>query len=353
MKAKSVPRGAWQLADRIGIRRGNMQQPGTTVRSLRTNGNHREKWIKFVEDHFDQVASETDVRLQQESETTTDTPIRTCSRSLNRLMRDDLTEEMLNIFNEQIEKSAVEITDNMAIVRASILKYVAGDGSKFRISSVIPTDAIRDDSFIDNSGCALVSPPSYYSEENDDYVKLFGQEHLQYMHQQYLGHSETSADEQHPLWKQLKLDCFDNVPKAPTRLSQTVNSAVIQYAKDLANIWKGPILQKAAEYLVRILLRLKLAPERERRLRELVKRLAQNKKEKSKINKDKRSNRDCQRQRLYEEKKYYQKCESRLLQCKDEEEYHHSQIRLQRINEEWEQRLQRTQKEQEVKDSDG
>lgn len=64
----------------------------------------------------------------------------------------------------------------------------------------------------------------------------------------------------------------------------------------------------------------------------------------------KAKDRDSQRHLLYKEKKFYQKCEDRLPQAKDDDEYqkwqkrrYESQKRLQRIEEQWEARLRWTQ----------
>lgn len=217
---------------------------------------------------------------------------------------------------------------------------------------VVPEAAIRDKKFLDSSGYISVSRPLNLPSDNEDYTKLFGQEHIQYIHQQYLGHNTTRSADKHPLWRQLKLDCFKNIPRGPTGVSNTINCAVQAYAKDFANIWNGRILQKAAEYLLRIVFRLTLAPEREASHRELVRRLVAKKEEKklAKQNQAMRSNRSNQRRILYFEKKYYQKCKNHLTRCKDEEEYekwqprrYQSQVRLQRIDQEWTARLKRTQ----------
>lgn len=287
--------------------------------------------------------------------------MRTCTDKLSRLLREDSDPEMLEIFHEKIESAAILITNDIselgAVVRATILKYVAMDHETFfPLSNVVQESAIRDKTLLNSSGYLSVSQPSTLPSDNEDYVKLFGQEHIQYIHQQYLGQCKTQSNEKHPLWSKLKLDCFDDIPRAPKRISQTIGCAVHVYAKDLANIWNGRILEKAAEYVLRILFRLTLAPKREASHRELVRRLAAKKEEKklAKKNQTMRSNRSNQRRILYLENKYYQKCENHLTRCQDEEEYekwqarrYQSQVRLHRINQEWAARLARTQNQSE------
>ncbi|KAL1935060.1 hypothetical protein VTP01DRAFT_4200 [Rhizomucor pusillus] len=76
---------------------------------------------------------------------------------------------------------------------------------------------------------------------------------------------------------------------------------------------------KNAEYVVRILSRLYLAPKREAYYKELVSRKAKEKQE-LKIKVDSAAIRNFQRNRFREEKKYLQKTENRIVQAKDSDE---------------------------------
>lgn len=134
--AKTVPRGTWELADHIGIKKGNTKQFGTTRRSLGADSRQYEEWRRYVHEHFDEIAAATELQLaQDEDEKLEQVQIRTCSDRLSRLLREDLRPEMLEIFYDRIESTAMRVTNDIselgAIVRATIFKYVTMDRKSF------------------------------------------------------------------------------------------------------------------------------------------------------------------------------------------------------------------------------
>lgn len=349
--AKSVPRGTWELADRIGMRQGNVQQYGTVQKTLGAGSKKFIEWRNFARDHFDDVSTRTDLRIKPQQHVFSP-QLRTCTTKIHKLLRDDLPNELAEKFFETIDDIAVKITDRISdlsfVIRATMLKYASSGHDKFNINCIIPNHAVRDTAMVDDDGYINVSVPTF-TRDTEDYEKLFRQEHIQFMHQQYFGRNKTNAAEQHPLWEALNVDCFNTLSKAPTGISQTINSAVQDLAKNIENMMKGSMFEKALEYVTRILLRLLLAPRREASYKQMVRRLAARREERKKqVNG--RSIRNMQRKLLYEEKKYYNKCEERILNAIDEDEYqkwqtrrYGSQQRLERIEEEWAKRLERTQ----------
>lgn len=67
----------------------------------------------------------------------------------------------------------------------------------------------------------------------------------------------------------------------PSGLSFTVNEYLRQYSTAIGNLWEGNIYHKSLDYLIRVLLRLHLAPARETRYKQMV-----NKRTKDKVNKE-------------------------------------------------------------------
>jgi hypothetical protein len=126
-------------------------------------------------------------------------------------------------------------------------------------------------------------PPSLQSHleeansDKDDIASLLGQNYLQFIHSHFLGarrslesNNQESSRTQHTVWDRVvqkikeSTDVKD-LPQAPTGLSFTVNEMIRQYSTAMDNLWCGSIYTKLLEYLLRVLLRLHLAPEREKR----------------------------------------------------------------------------------------
>ncbi|KAL1926017.1 hypothetical protein VTP01DRAFT_7110 [Rhizomucor pusillus] len=126
------------------------------------------------------------------------------------------------------------------------------------------------------------------------------------------------------IWDQLKIPW--DAPKSPKGMSNMVNCTVQNFAKDMANIWNGNIFKKALEYLVRKLLRLHLAPQREENYKSLLGKLAD--------------------ERAKKEQNYMEKCERRMAEAWSDEEKqkwasrrYGCQKRLNKIAEDWDRRL--------------
>jgi hypothetical protein len=119
-------------------------------------------------------------------------------------------------------------------------------------------------------------------KDRGDLLQLLSQDHLQHLYARFLGvriskknKSPVAANSKeivslHPLWDRIEKlihdKSDDTMPKLPlSGLSLTINEHLRQLSTAISNMWDGAIYRKSLDYLLRILLRLHLAPERESR----------------------------------------------------------------------------------------
>lgn len=117
----------------------------------------------------------------------------------------------------------------------------------------------------------------------DDLANLLSQEFLQYVYARKLREPDENlkkADTTHPMWKNLvdRMSC-ESLPKAPDGLSRTMLGQIKQYATAVKNHWEGASYGKLLQAVIRILLRMHLAPIREKAYKERIKALARKKQE--------------------------------------------------------------------------
>ncbi|CAO3572405.1 unnamed protein product [Mortierella alpina] len=142
----------------------------------------------------------------------------------------------------------------------------------------------------------IVSPPpsalpfaleSGKSAQQRDLQNILSPDCLRHIHAAFLGprgadHKSTS----HPLWD-LAIKMLKDTSVAPSLstpvegYSRTISEHLQQLSTAESNMWSGAIYPKSLDYLIRILLRLHLAPKREASYKERVARAAQRKKEKA------------------------------------------------------------------------
>ena len=124
----------------------------------------------------------------------------------------------------------------------------------------------------------------------DDMVSILSQAHLQSLHSRFLsGHRDkdwSRENAKHPTWSKIEIKIREtsdanNLPMSPAGLSFTINDYIRQYATAIANMWTGSIYHKSLDYLLRILLRLHLAPKREARFKDQVKAILERKQKQS------------------------------------------------------------------------
>lgn len=121
-------------------------------------------------------------------------------------------------------------------------------------------------------------------KEESDLALLLSHQFLQYIHTSFLGaQGNTDASKRaHPLWERIAVALYDpSLPaiKAPKGLSSTITEAIRELSTAFVLLWEGSIYTKLLDYLLRILLRLHLAPIREQTHRERMKKIATRKQE--------------------------------------------------------------------------
>ncbi|KAF9081061.1 hypothetical protein BGX27_005113, partial [Mortierella sp. AM989] len=144
--------------------------------------------------------------------------------------------------------------------------------STFNIEDILPKGfTLRDENI---SPILKVSPlPHGLQKEIEENTKgdlalLLSQGHLQFLTSKFLGSGGKRKEGAHPKWDiithalQEQTD-VDKLSKVPRGLSFTVNEYLRQYSTATSNIWEGSIYRKSLDYLLRVLLRLHLAPARE------------------------------------------------------------------------------------------
>src|SRR5690606_22305586 len=116
-----------------------------------------------------------------------------------------------------------------------------------------------------------------------DLAFLFSQDHIQFLNSAFLGErgpSGADAKINHELWIQCAEALGDPEEQRKQNkqrreddqrdidgCSHTINEAVREFTTAVKNLWNGSIYSKMLEFLLRILLRLHLAPRREERNR--------------------------------------------------------------------------------------
>jgi hypothetical protein len=112
---------------------------------------------------------------------------------------------------------------------------------------------------------------SLSSKQTKDLVSLLSQGHLQYLYSHFLGSKrDVEDDDKHPTWSALNNLIRDNsdtsdIPEAPEGLTMTMNTCFREYATNISNMWSGNLYEKSLDHLLRVLLRIHLAPIREQK----------------------------------------------------------------------------------------
>ncbi|KAF9167971.1 hypothetical protein DFQ26_002196 [Actinomortierella ambigua] len=122
------------------------------------------------------------------------------------------------------------------------------------------------------------------SRDGQSLYALLSQGHLQRLHSAKLSSFNRLQSEDNPHFKALSfaIGAPNSLQKSEKGLSTTIITHIRQFSTAVNNLWSGPIYNKALDYLLRILLRLHLAPNREAKYREKLKSFAQDKAAKSK-----------------------------------------------------------------------
>lgn len=117
-------------------------------------------------------------------------------------------------------------------------------------------------------------------QPDSDIANLLSKDHLQFLHTRFLGvHGNIRTDGRRAVWIRgaRAIQGPQALPKAPPNLSSTISESIKEYATSFSLMWSGKIFSQALDYLLRILLRIHLAPKRELKHKELKKAIAQRK----------------------------------------------------------------------------
>jgi hypothetical protein len=105
-----------------------------------------------------------------------------------------------------------------------------------------------------------------------DLTKIFSPQCISYLYAAFYGVSGSKADSQHPLWNrivELISELSEVSPLSPSSSPAGLPSTITEHLKFLAtavgNLWDGSAYERSMDYTFRILLRLRLAPEREKK----------------------------------------------------------------------------------------
>ncbi|KAK3816156.1 MAG: hypothetical protein J3Q66DRAFT_431801 [Benniella sp.] len=123
------------------------------------------------------------------------------------------------------------------------------------------------------------------TKADEDIASLLTSVHLQRLHTRFMSPhqgesdeaiSSSSASSGHPLWSKAEdiiaqqLGKDDAPPLSPSGISRTITEHIGGYSTSVGNLWQGSIYRKLLDYLSRIVLRLHLAPEREKTFKSRV-----------------------------------------------------------------------------------
>lgn len=321
MARTSVPRGTLQNA--LGLLRQEQDLDPcfgyVHLRRLLLDGVNLTAWIRAVESSFDmswqqelEQASEEDhqrqVKVEEKEDDSKDEQIRTCTVTLKQILRPDLMEDYSDIveiaegrqraISNTVDELCVLIQKTLLVVTSGVLyDDVSSQSPKdpFDITQLFPSwFTFRSD--INPLINIAQLPPRLQTDieagikkpkSQDDLAHLFSQDHIQFLHSQFLsprrehnsvegsskGHavSEEAGSlvrGKHELWSKAaevvrESSSTADIPASPQGMTTTINEHIRLLSTAVGNLWTGSIYKKSLDYLLRILLRLHLAPDRE------------------------------------------------------------------------------------------
>ncbi|KAF9557901.1 hypothetical protein EC968_007396 [Mortierella alpina] len=238
--------------------------------------------------------------LDQESDASKE-ELRTCSTSLKHVLRKELIPQSDSIIArlDDCQQTMNEITVEMSIVAQKaallvaegrlneVMGFPAPSSAQFDIKTILPANfTFR----ADISPIVYAAPiPSGMQERlqngpktastpvQHDLIRLFSPDCMRYLYTAFLGpRGLNKNDGIHPLWDALitAIDSSSVAPtlsSSPTSVACTIAEHLTQLSTALTNMWEGSVYDKSLGYTLRILLRLHLAPARERKTKERIK----------------------------------------------------------------------------------
>ncbi|KAG0215988.1 hypothetical protein BGX31_000711 [Mortierella sp. GBA43] len=246
--------------------------------------------------------------------------LRTCTSTLKQIMRPDLFQsdgqstgyERVLALLEQKQKDMTNVEHEIYVLAQKALCVIASGGeygnqfganlvSSFDIRRLLPREFGLPEG-VDPLVRVSPLPPNLQAHiENcadnvrpkDDWFNVLSQNHLQILHTRFLssrrGQEDASSprldipSSTHPIWDTISSRIATQStfihPPSPDNLGQTINTHIRECSVSIGNQWNGAIYTKSLDYLLRILLRINLAPNREKKIQDLTKNAAKAKKD--------------------------------------------------------------------------
>lgn len=112
---------------------------------------------------------------------------------------------------------------------------------------------------------------------------------MQFLNSRFMGSLRETTPEpntKHPIWERVakairSSSDTENINSSPPGISSTIVEHLREFSTAVNNLWQGSIYTKSLDYLLRVILRLHLAPEREKKYKARVQAEAQRKLESS------------------------------------------------------------------------
>ena len=339
-KRPRVPRRLFTLADESGD-----QGSGVVCKSIIQVGTQAviEEWNDLMEIGFPFFKAVGEIEYKgfkaefesrhQESSTPATTNLRTCTASLNKILRELPTVADQDHFKQKLDHAAREATNYVAdlasYTRAVMLDTVqqgftiivddddsvqvkkgSNVSSLPNIDDFLPLATQRNLDFIPrNHIISIAPPPKEHTEKlkGHDLTKMFQFNHIQYLHTKYLTSKNKKGKK---TWDELS-PSINRTVQLTKGYYYTRQQALCTFSTNLANIWSGNIFGRCLDRLLLVYLRVHLAPEREGAHMELVSKLSKDAKERKAKQVKKRSG---TRQILRRETRYLTKCLKRESQ---------------------------------------
>ncbi|KAI9476244.1 MAG: hypothetical protein EXX96DRAFT_540786 [Benjaminiella poitrasii] len=266
--------------------------PPTTLEKLLKRKKKRSLifWFDFIETSFEAVCNkvtnpqietsraESSKTVVSKSSSKPDEIFRTCTTSINTILRADITGNVKNIFFNKINKAIEESSDytlKLSIVLFATMlsfkshSFIINDRDNVKIqpsagaqlSSFFPSDFQNTDAVKkDPTPLTSLSFPSI-SKVKKYFQTLFSQEHLQHIHSYYFGAKGITKGslEKNPvrslLFQLIQKEALHG-SKSDSMPASIMSTALSQYGTNFPNMWADK------KIFLKVLLRIHLAPNR-------------------------------------------------------------------------------------------
>ncbi|KAF9570598.1 hypothetical protein EC968_001673 [Mortierella alpina] len=236
--------------------------------------------------------------------------LRTCPATLKQILRTDILPEYDNLVSitRQRQLAMTDIlTEVSVVIQKAILLLASGrlNGEIGLPEPITTTFDIRRALPPDFVFRAKIDPLVKVAELPDllqgalerghrekksgplwDLTKILSPQCISYLYAAFFGASGSYAGSKHPLWDKI-IELISELSKvsslslssSPAGLSHTITEHLTLLATAIGNLWDGSVYDRCMDYTFRILLRLRLAPEREAKNKARILQAAQKKRE--------------------------------------------------------------------------